>query len=185
MHDLLPETPPAAVHHNTRHRPDIYHFRARTSLFDQSFFPSTVRLWNQLPPEFRNAVSLAQFKLKLKFIPKRPVQYVELLYFGKRHTAIKHTRLRLGCSRLNSHLFKIGVVDSPLCSCGTGIEDTLHYFFICPLYRNLRVDLSSKIIPLAPFTTATVLYGNKACSLISNYIIFTAVYEFIEKTERL
>ena len=185
LRDLLPETPPLAMNHNTRHRPDIYPFRARTSLFEKSFFPSTVRLWNQLPHEIRNAVSLSQFKSKLKFTPKQPIQYLELLYFGKRHTAIKHTRLRLGCSRLNSHLFKIGVVDSPLCSCGTGVEDTLHYLFTCPLYRNLRVDLSNKIIPIAPFTSQTVLYGNKTCSLDDNYLIFSAVHEYIEKTERL
>ena len=144
-----------------------------------------MRQWNQLPYETRNVASLGQFKAKLKFTPKQPVCYSELLYFGNRSTAVKHTRLRLGCSRLNAHLFKIGVIDSPQCSCGTGIEDTLHYFFICPMYSNLRVDLSSKIIPIAPFTSATLLFGNKDCSLDQNYTIFTAVHEYIVKTERL
>ena len=185
LRDLLPETPPSAINHNTRHRPEIYPFCARTSLLDKSFFPSTVRQWNQLPYETRNVASLGQFKAKLKFTPKQPVCYSELLYFGNRSTAVKHTRLRLGCSRLNAHLFKIGVIDSPQCSCGTGIEDTLHHFFMCPMYSNLRVDLSSKVIPIAPFTSATLLFGNKDCSLDQNYTIFTAVHEYIVKTERL
>ena len=120
------------LRYETRQRFDLPHFRARTDLFDKSFFPAGVRLWNELPLNIRQSSSLKEFKSTLLPPIERPVSFPELLSYGKRYLTILHTRLRLGASQLNFHLFKIGVKDTPKCSCGSNNEDTWHYFFICP-----------------------------------------------------
>ena len=177
LFECLPESPPTARNYNTRQISGIYPFRARTTLFDRSYFPSTVRLWNQLPSALRESETLSQFKTKLRFIPKFSVKHSDLLFFGKRPLAIKHARLRMGCSRLKAHLFRIGVIDSPACCCGTGDEDMFHYFFICPLYWVHRERLQECIIGLGPFTIATLLYGCRHCTLKQNTKIFSAVHD--------
>lgn len=52
-------------------------------------------------------------------------------------------RLRVQHCRLNSYLFKIGIVDSPLCSCNNGIETVFHFLFECPTTVNLKAQLVS------------------------------------------
>ena len=168
----------------TRQQFDLPHFRARTDLFDNTFFPSTIRLWNQLPLDVRNSTSIYSFKSKITHYPIRPIKYPELYNIGNRVLSIHHTRLRLDASQLNSHLFKIGVKDSPRCSCGSHREDPWHYFFSCPLYAAPRSTLHAKISAIAPFTLHTVLFGSVECSLEHNTSIFLAVQEYILKTRR-
>ena len=114
---------PETSTYNTRQRFDLPHFRARTDLFNNSFFPSTVRLWNELPLSIRNSPSLSISKSKITKYPSRPNPLSVLYNFGNRYASILHTRLRLGSSQLNSHLFKIGVKASPRCKCGEACED--------------------------------------------------------------
>ena len=52
---------PNYVGYNTCQRDDISHFRARTYLFNNSFFPSTTRLWNELLLYIRNSQTLSIF----------------------------------------------------------------------------------------------------------------------------
>jgi hypothetical protein len=103
--DYLPKTPATALNYDTRRRPALYPFRARTSLFDKSFFPTTVRLWNQLSPEIRNSHSVSQFKTKLTTVVKCPIRHKVLYNHDRRYRAIRHATLRMGCSGLNSHLY--------------------------------------------------------------------------------
>ena len=177
----IPETP---VNYNTRRHFDLPHFRARTEIFDKSFFPSATRLWNLLPLDTRNSPTLSQFKSKLTRKPCTLVKHQSLLNLGKRYLAILHARLRMGRSQLNDHLYKIGIKDSPLCSCGQGVDDVWHYIFMCPLFVIHRNCLHAVIINLAPFNIHTVLYGSEHCNLESNKLIFLAVQKFIEKTGR-
>ena len=120
----------------------------------------------------RNAENLVKFKEKIKITVQMPIKQHELVYFGNRYLAVLHTRLRLGCSQLNAHLFRIGVKDSPQCICSGGNEDTWHFFFVCPIYTVLRNTLHASLIHLAPFTLETVLYGSQACNYQQNTIIF-------------
>ena len=41
--------------YSLRHADDIQFIRARTNLFCNSFFPSTIRAWNSLPQDIKNA----------------------------------------------------------------------------------------------------------------------------------
>ena len=83
----------------------------------------------------------------------------ELYYFGERKYAIIHSRMRMGCSQLNSDLYKIGVVESPSCSCGANRETVHHFFFECDKYVILRNELQCKIIRFGNFNLKTVLFG--------------------------
>ena len=172
------------TYYTTRQRFDLPHFRARTDLYNNSFFPSTVRLWNEIPIEIRNLPSLSLFKSKLRehfgWSNNRPEYY----NFGERYSSILHTRLRLGSSQLNSHLFKIGVKTNASCQCGANVEDAWHYFFSCPRYTILRSQLHNSISLYAPFTLQTVLYGSPNCTLTENMQIFSAVQTFITMSGR-
>ena len=101
------------------------------------------------------------------------------LNLGNRSLVAKHTRLRLGASPLNSHLFKIGINESPACSCGSPNEDNYHYFFSCPKFNIPRPQLHSKIAHLAPFTLQTLLHGSRDCSFLENSDIFSTIHEFM------
>ena len=176
-------TPDTAFNYDTRGRLDLPHFRARTDLFDKSFYPSATRLWNLLPLDIRNAPSLSLFKRKLYNPPPRAVKDLSLYYIGKRKPAILHARLRMGRSQLNKHLFQIGIKDSPACTCGTD-EDVYHFLFSCPRYIVHRNKLHATVINLAPFTLGTLLFGSSTCSSKNNKLIFLAVQEYIDDTKR-
>ena len=105
----------------------------------------------------------------------------DLYFIGDRRIAVIHARLRMGSSQLNSYLHQIGVRDSPICACGDTNEDVFHYFFVCPNYNNIRIDLHEAVIRLAPFTTNTLLYGCSDYTFEVNKKIFKAVQIFIEK----
>ena len=53
------------------------------------------------------------------------------------------TRLRLGLSHLNEHMFKHNFNDCihPLCTCSLDIESTVHYFLHCNYYNGARMSL--------------------------------------------
>ena len=150
--------------YNTRHSSDLHHFRARTDLFNRSYFPSTTRLWNSLPLEVRNLNTLKEFKNHVKVNIPRPVKQDSLYYVGKRFPAVLHARLRMGRRQLNGHLFNIGVIDSPECTCHQGVEDVWHYFFVCPKFVNQRDQLQTVVASYARFTMETILFGTSNCT---------------------
>ena len=59
--DLIPITSCTRGHHQR-----FRHIYARTSLYSNSFFPRTIRIWNSLSEEIIWQQSLPQFKSKLK-----------------------------------------------------------------------------------------------------------------------
>ena len=77
---LSPETPK----YNTRQVFNLPHFRARADLFNNSFLPSTVRLWNELPWDIRNSASLPIFKSKLLKLSHRCNKLSDLYNFANR-----------------------------------------------------------------------------------------------------
>ena len=127
--------------YNLRKSNNIQTIPARTNLYYNSFLPSVIREWNNLPLDVRNSDSLNSFKRRLndrdRYIPK-------YYYSGNRKLQILHTRLQTGCSSLNHDLFLKHITDSPLCRCGE-IENTEHYFMSCRLYHNQLIDLTNII----------------------------------------
>ena len=116
---------------------NLNHFQnncANTNLFLNSFFPATIRAWNDLSAEVKDAPSVAAFKSQLnKDLNKLPSYYK----IGTRIGQIFQARLRLGCSSLNADLYRKNIVPCPTCACG-GFESAHHYFFVCPRLAHFR-----------------------------------------------
>ena len=159
---------------------DIRTPKTRTETFRKSFIPSSINLWNNLEPEDR-LLDYETFKTKLntKDAPN------ELFYLGNRASNIKHSQLRLNCSKLNNDLYSLHVVDNPSCPCGSPIEDVYHYFYVCPLFANERQILFQSIAKFNITDYKMLLYGNNNVDYNSNVDIFNAVHTFIENTGRL
>ena len=153
-----------------------------TNRFYNSFIPSCVRLWNALDPTIKNSLNISSFKTcLLKNIPSKPCPYY---YYGPRASNINLTRLRLNCSPLNEYLFKIGVLESPLCRCGDSVETTKHYFLECALYAMERITLHNALSTTGSFNLQTILYGGGSCNTKDDKNIIEAVYKYINDTGR-
>ena len=163
-----------------RNASNIRTVTARTSLYSNSFLPDTLREWNNLPREFRDAESLSVFKALLN---QNRIMSNKLFYYGCRKMQTIHTRLRTKCSSLNHHLFLKNIIDSPLCSCGQ-IETTEHYFVNCPLYSNIRHDLINTVTSVTQFSIDVLLYGDNTRSFNENVEIFDAVHQYIKHSKR-
>ena len=183
LHSLIPTNVSSRNTYNVRSKDNISQVHARTSMYSNSFIPAAIRQWNTLPLSVRNSEDLETFQRKLN---KDKPKANDLYYFGNRNVNIIHSRIRMGCSQLNQHMFRIGVTSSPGCACGASLENTYHYFFVCPLYTNERNTLQLAImsIPNVSFTLNTALNGNSKCSKADNLAIFEAVHKYIVNTGR-
>ena len=188
IHGLVPEylaqlVPPVhnEIHgYNTRNSQNFTHLQSRTSSHLHSFFPSSVRLWNDLPISIKNSISLTSFKKALdKFYS--PVKIPHFYFIGTRRGQILHARLRMRCSALKHHLYLRNLVPDPICTCGE-IESTVHFLMYCPLYTEARTYLSNSID--APFSCDLLLYGDESKPFDFNRHVFESVQEFIIKSKR-
>ena len=109
--------------------------------FENSFFPSTIKEWNNLNPHIRKSKSISIFKSNiLKFIRPK-TNNVYHCHNPKEITLI--TRLRLGLSHLRERKFKHSFQDclDPLCLCCNETETSTHYLLHCLTYTNERMTL--------------------------------------------
>ena len=99
---------------------------------------NTISEYNKLDNKL-NGMSANNFKQNIKLSPQRPKPW----YFkGESKLSIIHAKLRMNCSSLSGDLYNLNIIDSPECQCGFEYENALHYFLQCPLYSNLRINLS-------------------------------------------
>ena len=180
----MPQSAHVRNAYQLRNRNDMTLYRARTQLFYKSYFPATTRDWNALPLEIRFAPSLNVFNSLLRLhIPTPPRR----AWFGcgDRQLDIYHSRMRMGCSALKSHLhFNLHVENDPNCACGREIEHASHYFLRCERHDEPRVallsDISNFIIP----TIDVILHGDESLPLESNVQIALIVQGFIRASQR-
>ena len=83
--------------YNTRQSNLVQEIRTRTQFYYNSFFPSTIRLWNNLPPTIQNNPSLHKLKSYLNSYQSKIPNY---FYVGSRLGQVLHSKLRLECSSL-------------------------------------------------------------------------------------
>ena len=180
LSSLIPQQVNAISHHNLRNSNDIHTIRSNTSLYHNSFLPSTLRQWNSLPVEARQLNTLSSFKTFLK----KDLQSVPTYYYcGSRKAQILHARLRTGCSSLNMDLFHKNITESPLCRCGS-IEDTQHYFFHCRFYQGPRNTLLNACTTYQNPSLSLLLFGSSTLSLEANIAILEHVHKYILDTKR-
>ena len=198
LSDLVPHEVGRTSNINLRNRLNIKQVKFTTKRYGDSFLPSTIRLWNNLPLDIRESESLEIFKSKLK-TTLLSVDYTPSYFsYGKRFPNICHTQLRLGYSQLNSHLHKFNIVLSPACACSFHNEDIYHFFLSCPTFvqhRNELLDIVCHILAPGVHPTLIVhlakdiliqyfLQGNSDLNEDINHVIFEAVQSYIMKTRR-
>ena len=162
----------------------------RTNRFLNSFFPSTIRLWNQLPSNIKEAESIHSFKSRLKKHLK--FEKTESFYsYGDKRSNILHTRFRLGFTQLNFDLFKRTLAASPHCICGEK-ETYIHFFQECRLYDAIRTTMMATVNKYTNIHNNSkkkildlMLYGSKCLTNEENIEIAHCVQEYIKSTERL
>ena len=104
------------------------------------------------------------------------------------------TRLRLGLSHLNEHMFKHNFNDciNPLCACSLNIESTVHYFLHCNYYNGARIsllnDLNSvdkTLLSLSDLSLVNILlYGGPQFDDSQNAYILNSSIKYILISER-
>ena len=118
--------------YQTRSGDKFLHIYCRTECSANSFFPYTIKEWNNLSPEIRKSVSHEVFKnLLLKVIRHSP----NSLFNVPGSLGIKPlARLRLGLSHLREHKCNHNLQDTInlLCSCSLESESTSHFFSALP-----------------------------------------------------
>jgi len=125
--------------YNLRTANHIPPITARTQMYQNSFLPATIRIWNDLPLSVRSLPSLTSIKQSLNSNMSKPKS---IFSFGSRRAQILHTRFRLGCSSLNFDLHRRSIDESPLCSCGS-VETVDHFLLHCPLLADIRLRFLS------------------------------------------
>ena len=144
-----------------------------TNSFSNSFFPSTVRAWNDLQNDIKDVPSVGSFKYKINTNLKSPPKFYNA---GTRKGQILRARLRMECSSLNSDLHRKNIVPIPFCRCGV-FESRNHFFFACPLYsldrlRYLPANLDNP-------TSHDLLFECENQSDEFNESLFLKVQEFL------
>mgnify|MGYP000176344217 CR=1 FL=1 len=169
---------------------------ARTSLFINSFIPSSTRLWNALPLSIRNCPSVNIFKVQLKrhLFPAR----LGYLRQGPRKLNILINRLRVDFSALNAHLFSRRLIENPSCPCGCPSETINHFLLQCPLHDTPRQTLVARISEIIlnenldlnfnrlrnSEKVNLLLFGTQVASYECNCLLVEATMHFLSNTNR-
>ena len=184
--------------YNLRTSENITTPHQRTSTYQQSFYPHTIKDWNKLDRNSRNSTSINSFKDKLK--KSTGTKTNKLYHHDSSKAAINHTRMRLGLSALSSQRHDYRHIPKPTCpTCGAKSEDPTHYFLLCPtfarnrptllqetcnilFYYNIQVDFTLRAF--RKFYITTLLQGSPVLTMDDNRKIFTLVQTFIQQSQR-
>ena len=102
LSSLVPQSVDHASIYNLRNSQNLRPFATRTNLYYNSFLPSVIRDWNELPVVVRQLDSVCS----LKNNTNRDFTSVPKYYLtGNLKSQILHKRLQTNCSSLNNDLF--------------------------------------------------------------------------------
>jgi hypothetical protein len=123
--------------YNLRSNMNITTPQQRTATYQNSFFPQTIKDWNNLDRASRTLPSIGSFK---EFLRKSTgLNTNKLFHHDSSKAAISQTRMRLGLSGLSSHRHDYNHINNPKClTCSAKKEDPTHYFLLCPTFATHR-----------------------------------------------
>ena len=185
LRNLLPAYRNDLTNYNLRNRRNLTAPQGRLEVTRNSFFPSTVSSWNNLPQQVRDLPSINAFKSNHKNRLPKP----NFLYnIGERLNQIIHARLRIGCSLLKFDLYhNLHVIPDSTCTCDLSCEETAyHFFFDCPLFTLQRIQLNHDMAPLelTNLSLETLLHGNPDFDMETNILVLKSIHLFFKSTER-
>jgi len=168
--------------YNLRNQTDYSNPFTRLQLYRNSFFPSSIKLWNNLTPEITgSAPTVSSFKKSLMNDVNllKPPRYYS---YGCRVLNVLHTRLRHRSSNLNADPFRVNLINDPGCVCGWVIEDTIYFFLECCLYVEARKQLTNNLQFLDSLLMETLLFGDDSLSKEQNLQIFKSCSAVVHQT---
>ena len=185
LQDITPDNVGTKSSYALRNVNNIIVPSARLKHSYDSFLPSTIRLWNDIPEAERNRPSLQSFKSYLQCEqPSAPPYYS----FGIRKFNIIHTKLRYMASQLNYDLYRYNLKDSAVCFCGNACENVYHFIFDCNRYIKQRevlcMNLKRFVKGDSSLTLSLLLYGSPDLTIQQNEYIFKCVQAYICQTKR-
>ena len=127
--DLLPNRVNNTTAYNLRNSNAFEIPFSRLCSYENSYFPSTLKLWNELDQQVRTLPTISRLKSNIKTIQDKIPDYTNV---GDCKHNIILTRIRHRSSSLKANLYGVNIIPSPACSCGAPIENADHYFFECP-----------------------------------------------------
>ena len=161
--------------------------------FKNSFFPSSISVWNNLDCKIKNSGSLSIFKKNLLNLTWPCTNSIFNIHNPNGIKLL--TRLCLGLSHLCDHKFRHCFQDilNPLSDCGNDGETTTHFFLHCPNFHTPRQTLLSNIRNINDQILScgedqliqAFLYGNPNCNLTVYRFILNTTIEYIILTEQL
>jgi hypothetical protein len=170
----------------------------KTTTYQKSFFPQSIKDWNNLDVELRQAPSIENFKEKLKSTSNQKPN--PLYHHNNNRAAINQTRMRLGLSALSSQRFDYNHIDSPKCNfCNSNKEDPIHFFMTCPTFAVPRPELMINACEILShydiqvdfrrrrfriFFTESLLSGSDILSLVDNKKLMDICQKYIRETKR-
>ena len=166
--------------------------RCKSSRYMNSFFPNAVKSWNIFIHHFDYMPSLNKLKTHLNafFRPKPSSIFGIHDPLGIRYIF----QLRVGLSPLRSHKRNHNFIDTPTdtCLCNQGIEDSNHFFFLCPFYAIQRATLAASVIIILQNYNLNhlgnqlelYLYGHRSINLTDNRRILSSTVKYIKDTRR-
>ena len=95
-----------------------------------------------------SAVTYQEMKAIIKSLHKPHKAQKNYYKLRNRREEVIILRLRTGHNRLNSHMYRLKLVKSPKCQCGTADQTTEHVLDHCPTLNDLRQATWPKPIPL-------------------------------------
>jgi len=165
---------------------------ARTERYSNSFFPFTIKSWENLDNEAKSKSSAQSFKKYIEGFIRPPGHSFFRLQdkFGVKLL----TKIRVSFSDLRDHRFNHNFnCNSPICSCGIEDETSVHFFLRCPRYHIQRSVLLSEISEIIN-SDVTVLpdehlyhilvYGSNVYNFVSNRLIITETLRYIRNSGR-
>jgi hypothetical protein len=170
----------------------------KTSTYQNSFFPQSIKNWNELPTKNREVGTIHTFKEHQKKNSGYKINILYHLFSSK--AAINHTRIRLGLSGLASQRFDYKHIKNPICiRCNAKSESPAHFFLLCPSYAAQRIDFLREICLILHnnnievdftkksfqnFFINTVLRGSILLDDLNNGTIFFVTQLYIQQTQR-
>ena len=134
LSNLLPNDDFSIVPYNLRHSVNIRTPKLRLKCYAQSCIPSSIVLWNNLPPEIVMLTNKQAFKKHVNdyFLSTAMNAYCRKSFILRYCTGFYGrimNQIRYGLSPLNFHLFTHNITDNPFCpKCHNDIENTTHFF---------------------------------------------------------
>ena len=185
---------PSRSNYNFRSLKKLAVLPCRSSRFRNSFYPDSIRSWNNISNEYRNARSLFTFKNNiLKVIrPKRK----DTFNIHDRKGTKWLFQLRVGLSPLKSHKYRHNFMDTQnsMCACALNDETTSHFLLECPTFTYHRNILFRTINPILLLNdlddirgnnmVRLLLYGHEKFNREENHEILKATIKYVNESGR-